>query len=419
MTAEILCVGTELLLGEIVNTDAAYLARRLAEYGIFLYRTTVIGDNAQRLREALAEAFGRADMVILTGGLGPTADDITKEVTAEYLGFELAEDAASLEAMKSFFTGIHKEITPNNYKQIMMPVGGTIFPNACGTAPGCAMEKDGKIAVLLPGPPSELEMMTERSLLPYLQQFSYGTLYSRNLHFVGIGESALEDKISDLTREARNPSVATYAGDGEVRIRITARALTAEDGEALIAQMRRRILDRGVAECLYTETETPEQAGDPAAWAVFQTLKEKHKTMAAAESCTGGMLGERMTAFSGTSEVFLGSFVTYANEVKHNALGVSNRTLAKFGAVSEETAGEMAKGALRLAGSDVAVSITGIAGPTGGTPEKPVGTVCFGIATADGTLFTETKHFNPRGTREKIRRQASSHALRMILRAIK
>ena len=417
MNAEILCVGTELLLGDIVNTDAAYLARRLSEIGIPLYRTTVVGDNAVRLRAALEESYSRADLVILTGGLGPTADDITKEVTAEFFGLRLVEDLPSYEAMKTYFTGLHRTMTVNNLKQIMMPAGCTIFPNGCGTAPGCAIEQDGRTAVLLPGPPSELEMMTERSLVPYLERYSEGVLYSLNLHLNGIGESAAEAKVADLVREAVNPSVAPYAGDGECRIRITARGKDAAEAKAMAAEMRETVLARGLAEYLYTETDTTEALADPAAWAVISALRKRGWMMAAAESCTGGMIGTRITNVSGASAVFAGSFVTYSNEVKHAAIGVSNETLSAHGAVSEETAAEMAAGAKRVSGADIAVSTTGIAGPTGGTPEKPVGTVCFGLALPDGTVRAETMHFNPRAPRDRIRKQASSHALRLILRA--
>ena len=413
-TAEILSVGTELLLGDIVNTDAAYLARRLAALGIPLYRQTVVGDNPARLRAAIDEALARADILILTGGLGPTTDDITKEVAAEALGLPLVLHEPSLRAMEAYLALVGAPMTPNNQKQALVPQGAAVFPNAHGTAPGMAIGQGGKTVLLLPGLPSELVPMTEESAVPYLSRFSDGVLYSLNLHLCGIGESAAEARLRDIMDSSVNPTVAPYAGEHEVRIRLTARAADLEEAKSLCREMRERVLARDLARHLYAETDTPQAAADAPAWALLAALRAAGRTFATAGGCTGGGIGARLTALPGASEVFLGGVISYANEVKQGLLGVAPATLAAHGAVSEETAREMAEGARRAAGADLAVSVTGVAGPGGGTPEKPVGTVCFGLADARGTV-TETMHFSPRGTRERIRLQAGSHAMRMAL----
>lgn len=418
LSAEILSVGTELLLGDIVNTDAAYIARRLAQLGIALYRQTTVGDNPARLRAAIDEAFSRADILILTGGLGPTADDITKEITAAWFGVPLVEHAESLARMREYLTAYGKNITPNNYKQAMLPQNCTVFPNDCGTAPGMAIEQNGKIALLLPGPPSELIPMFENSAVPYLSRFTTGVLYSLNLHLAGIGESAAEAALADLMNTSVNPTVAPYAGEHEVRIRITARAENEATARAMCREMKQTVLARGMDRWFYAETDSPEAAEDAPARALLAALAESGKTFAAAESCTGGMIGARICAIPGASSSFLGSIVSYANEVKEHVLGVGQSTLAAHGAVSEETAAEMALGAKRITGASVAVSVTGIAGPGGGSAEKPVGTVSFGVAIGD-RVYTETMHFNPHGTRERIRKQAASHAMRLALRALR
>ncbi|MBQ7940244.1 MAG: competence/damage-inducible protein A [Clostridia bacterium] len=412
-SVEILSVGTELLLGDIVNTDAAYLARRLSEMGIPVYRQSVVGDNADRLLTAIDEAFSRSDTVILTGGLGPTCDDITKEITARYFGVDLMEDAESLTRMQAYFAAAGRTMTENNYKQCLTFEGGTVFQNDRGTAPGVAIRRDGKTAILLPGPPSELIPMFENSVVPYLSPD--GVMYSLNLHLTEIGESAAEQILRPLMEQSENPTVAPYAGEDEVRIRITARAESRAEAERMCREMKETVLSYGMRDYLYAETDTPEAASDAAAHALIGALQKKGWRMAAAESCTGGMIGNRITAVSGASEVFSGSMVTYTNETKMRALGVREETLSTYDAVSEETAREMAKGALRMTDADIAVSVTGIAGPGGGTEDRPVGTVCFGLCIRDEEPTSVTVHFNPRASREKIRRQAASHAMRMVL----
>lgn len=415
-TAEIINVGTELLLGDIVNTDASYVARRLAEAGISVYRQVVVGDNASRLAAALAESFARASLVILTGGLGPTCDDLTKETVAAYFGLPLVRHEASERAMHEYLAG--RPCTPNNEKQCLVPAGADVFPNACGTAPGMAVEREGKTAILLPGPPSELVPMFEESVVPYLARFTGGVFYSLNLHLAGIGESAAEDALRDLMESSENPTIAPYAGEHEVRIRITARAATEAECRAMCRKAADAVLARGMRKYLYAETDNPSDASDAPAAALLAALLVRGMTFAAAESCTGGMIGERITARPGASEAFLGSIVSYACSVKEAALGVSHETLEARGAVSEEVAAQMATGAARVTGADVAVSVTGVAGPGGGTAETPVGTVCFGLYVR-GRVTASTEHFNPRGTRERIRRQASSHAMRLALAALR
>ncbi len=417
-TVEILSVGTELLLGDIVNTDAAYIARQLAVLGFPLYRQTVVGDNPGRLRAAIDEAFSRADILILTGGLGPTCDDITKEVTAEALGLPLIEHAPSLAAMEEYLRLVGAPLTENNRKQALIPAGSTVFPNRCGTAPGMASVSGGRTAILLPGPPSELVPMFEESVIPYLSRFSDGVLYSLNLHLAGIGESAAEARLRDIMDSSSNPTVAPYAGEHEVRIRLTARAATRDEAERMCRAVKETVLDRSLREYFYAETDDPSAAADAPAHALLAALRERGMTFSSAESCTGGQIGARITAVPGASEVYVGSVISYSNSVKRGLLGVREETLAAHGAVSEETAREMALGARRATGADLAVSVTGIAGPGGGTAEKPVGTVCFGVADADGVV-TQTMHFSPRGTRERIRLQAASHAMRMALKRLK
>lgn len=416
-SVEILSVGTELLLGDIVNTDAAYLSRRLAQLGIPVYRQSVVGDNPERLLSAITEAFSRSDTVILTGGLGPTCDDITKEITAQYFGVDLIEDADSLARMQAYFSASGKKMTENNYKQCLVFDGGTVFPNDRGTAPGVAIHRDGKTAILLPGPPSELTPMFENSVVSYLRGESDGVMYSLNLHLTGIGESAAEAILRPLMEESENPTVAPYAGEDEVRIRITARAKSQAEAEEMCRQMRKTVLSYGMDAYLFAETDTPEAAADATAHGLMQALQERGWRMAAAESCSGGRIAQRITAIAGASEVFSGSIVSYSNETKMAALGVKAETLQTYDAVSEETAREMAQGALAITKADIAVSVSGIAGPGGGTADRPVGTVCFGLARRTGEITSMTMHFNPRANREKICRLASSHAMRMVMAA--
>ena len=373
MVAEILCVGTELLLGDIVNTNAAYLAKQLASLGIDLYTQSVVGDNPERLKESLAIAFSRADLVLMTGGLGPTYDDLTKETVAAYFGRKMQRDAHSYERLMEYFAKVGKEPTPNNLKQADMPEGAVVFDNDNGTAPGLAVEGNRKIAVLMPGPPYEMTAMFEAHIRPYLQKFSEKVLLSRTIRIVGMGESEVEYRLRDYMLSHLNPTVAPYAKQSEVQLRVTASAKTEEQAYALIQPVIEEIQEI-LGDVVYgIDVENMEQA-------VVQQLKEKGLKVATAESCTGGLISKRITEIPGASDVFECGVCSYANRIKHELLGVSDQTLEQFGAVSEQTAREMAEGIRRLSGADIGVSVTGIAGPGGGTPEKPVGLVYLGVS---------------------------------------
>ena len=404
MIAEILSVGTELLMGQIANTDAQFISRRLGELGVTIYRHSTVGDNPARVREALQEALSRSDMVITTGGLGPTEDDLTKEMVAEYFGLEMELHQPSLDALKAFMERFGKKMTPNNLKQAYFPRGCTVMPNACGTAPGCIVEQGGKTVAVLPGPPMELMDMFDRQLAPYLQARSGQVIRSRFLKIFGLGESNVETLLSDLFHSG-NPTLALYCGPGEVTARITARAAAPEKAEAMMQPVYEEILRR-VGEAYYGEgvNRTPADA-------VLELLKKRGETVTFAESCTGGLLCGAFVDCAGASDCLKESFVTYANEAKEQMLGVKSETLARCGAVSSECAREMALGAARAAGADWAVSVTGIAGPGGGTAEKPVGTVWIGVAHG-GAAQAREYHF--RGQRQWIRKLSVVNALNQL-----
>lgn len=404
MIAEILSVGTELLMGQIANTDAQFISRRLGELGVTIYRHSTVGDNPARVREALQEALSRSDMVITTGGLGPTEDDLTKEMVAEYFGLEMELHQPSLDALKAFMERFGKKMTPNNLKQAYFPRGCTVMPNACGTAPGCIVEQGGKTVAVLPGPPMELMDMFDRQLAPYLQARSGQVIRSRFLKIFGLGESNVETLLSDLFHSG-NPTLALYCGPGEVTARITARAAAPEKAEAMMQPVYEEILRR-VGEAYYGEgvNRTPADA-------VLELLKNRGETVTFAESCTGGLLCGAFVDCAGASDCLKESFVTYANEAKEQMLGVKSETLARCGAVSGECAREMALGAARAAGADWAVSVTGIAGPGGGTAEKPVGTVWIGVAHG-GAAQAREYHF--RGQRQWIRKLSVVNALNQL-----
>ena len=404
MIAEILSVGTELLMGQIANTDAQFISRRLGELGVTIYRHSTVGDNPARVRAALQEALSRRDMVITTGGLGPTEDDLTKEMVAEYFGLEMELHQPSLDALKAFMERFGKKMTPNNLKQAYFPRGCTVMPNACGTAPGCIVEQGGKTVAVLPGPPMELMDMFDRQLAPYLQARSGQVIRSRFLKIFGLGESNVETLLSDLFHSG-NPTLALYCGPGEVTARITARAAAPEKAEAMMQPVYEEILRR-VGEAYYGEgvNRTPADA-------VLELLKKRGETVTFAESCTGGLLCGAFVDCAGASDCLKESYVTYANEAKENLLGVKSETLARCGAVSGECAREMALGAARAAGADWAVSVTGIAGPGGGTAEKPVGTVWIGVAHG-GAAQAREYHF--RGQRQWIRKLSVVNALNQL-----
>ncbi len=408
-SAEILCVGTELLLGDITNTNASYISRRLAALGIPVYRQAVVGDNPERMREAVAESFSRSDCLILTGGLGPTCDDITKEIVAEYFELELELNEEALERMKSYFSSTGRNMTKNNEKQAMAPVGARVLQNDWGTAPGLVIERDEKTAILLPGPPIELEPMWRERVEPYLFERSNSVIVSKNIHILGMGESAVEDKLYHMMNDLTNPTVAPYAGNGEVRVRVSARAENAEKASEMCDELIAEIKKTEVGQFIYgIDIDSMENA-------LVLHLRERGMTLACAESCTGGLIAKRITDISGCSDVFLGGCVTYANEAKEKLLGVKHETLEKYGAVSEQTAREMARGVRLALGADVGIATTGIAGPGGGTPDKPVGTVYIAVSTEKGE---EVKLLNlsPKRQREFIRICAATNAMSLALK---
>ncbi len=412
-TAEILCIGTELLLGDIVNTNAAYLARELAALGISVYHQTVVGDNPARLREAMERALSRADLLITSGGLGPTCDDITRETAAACFNRPLVLDEASLAEIRTFFARRGREMTDNNIKQAMMPEGAHVFTNRHGTAPGLALEEEGRgTLILLPGPPRELIPMFAESARPFLAERQNAVLFSRNLHLFGIGESALEEILREHMESSLNPTLAPYCADGEVRLRITAKAGSEAEACALCDTEEAYLRGTTIAPYIYGV-----DAGSIEG-ALIPLMAERALTLASAESCTGGLIAKRITDVPGASAVFLGSVVSYANEVKEGLLGVSHETLAHLGAVSAEVAAQMARGVRLATGADIGVSTTGIAGPGGGTPEKPVGTVWLGISTSEGEQ-THLLSLDPLADRAYIRTCAASHALYRVLRTIR
>lgn len=410
-SAEILCVGTELLMGDIVNTNAAYISGRLASMGINQYYQAVVGDNPERLEHCITASLERCDLIIMTGGLGPTYDDLTKETVAQLMGRSMYLDERSLERMKAYFTRCNMAMSDTNIKQAMMPEGCVIFDNNNGTAPGLAIEDEerGKIIIMLPGPPSEMKLMFKESAESYLRGFSSVTLVSRNINIVGMGESSVEEVLSPLMKTAENPTVAPYCKEGEVRLRVTARAQSETEGLALCDEMIRRIRETEVRPYIYgVDTDLPS--------ALIALLRERGMKITTAESCTGGLIAETLTSVSGASDVFDGGIVSYANAVKAALLGVKNETLDRYGAVSEETAREMAAGAMALMGADVAVAVTGIAGPTGGTPDKPVGLVYIAVSTKEGT---EVRRCDFMGNRDRIRQMSAVTALSMAIGRIR
>ncbi|MCX7942601.1 MAG: competence/damage-inducible protein A [Dictyoglomaceae bacterium] len=408
MICEILSVGTEILLGEILNTNAQYLARKMAELGIFVYYQTVVGDNPDRLKKALEIAFERSDMVIATGGLGPTKDDITKEVAREYFNEELVLHEETLKKLYEIFKSRNLPLTEGNKKQAYIIKGSMILPNDFGTAPGLIYNKNNKILILLPGPPKEMIPMFENYVIPYLQKFKDEILFSKVLRLCGIGESYIEERILDLIENQNNPTIATYAKEGEVIIRITARARDEKLSENLISPIEKEI-KRRLGEYIYGEGETSLEE------VVGKLLIEKGLTISIAESCTGGMLTSKLVNCPGISKVLIEGIVVYSNDSKIKRLGVKPETLSKFGAVSKECAIEMAIGIALKSGSKIGLSITGIAGPNGETFEKPIGLVYIGLF-LKGEVKSKEYRFS--GSRERIRTLATINALNLLRKEI-
>ena len=407
-TAEIIAVGTELLLGNIVNTNARDISQALSAVGVNVFWHTVVGDNPQRLREALGIARKRADIIITTGGLGPTYDDLTKQTICEAFGKPLVLHRDILDGLKVFFEkNVHMEMPSNNIQQAELPEGCTVFDNPVGTAPGCAFEADGVHVLMLPGPPFEMLTMLKGHVVPYLRSLSSEVIVSHDIMTFGLGESPMEELMREKMSRMENPSLATYAKPSEVRLRATAKAESVEAAESMLAPVVRDVTDFLGHYVYGVDVASLEEV-------CFRLLKEKGLTFATAESCTGGRVAERMTALPGVSAVYRGGVVSYWSSVKADVLGVPTDTLDAHGAVSEETARAMAEGARRVTGADVAVSVTGVAGPESDERGVAVGIVYIGLATPDGT-FCRPLDLGKR-RRDRIQDLASNHALDVVRR---
>ncbi len=405
MRTEIIAVGTELLLGEIVNTDAPMIAQGLAELGIGVYFQTVCGDNPDRLKSVLEVAKQRADLIITTGGLGPTADDLTKETIAAAFGKGLVRDEESMARLREHFKG--RTMTKNNEKQADVPEGCTVFQNDWGTAPACAFEGEGCLVIMLPGPPRECTPLFREKVMPFLEKRRGGALCSRYVKVFGMGESEMASRLSRQMDTWENPTAAPYAKEGECLVRITAMGKDKEEAFAMTEPAVREVR-QVLGDVVYgVDVDSLEQV-------VVQEMTARGLTLATAESCTGGLMGKRITDVPGASACYLGGVVSYQNEVKENLLGVRHETLITKGAVSEDTACQMAEGVRKALGADIGISTTGVAGPEGGTPEKPVGLIYVGISTKDKTWAVRI--LRPRQSRESLRRLASSTAFDLVRR---
>ena len=405
MRTEIIAVGTELLLGEIVNTDAPMIAQGLAELGIGVYFQTVCGDNPDRLKSVLEVAKQRADLIITTGGLGPTADDLTKETIAAAFGKGLVRDEESMARLREHFKG--RTMTKNNEKQADVPEGCTVFQNDWGTAPACAFEGEGCLVIMLPGPPRECTPLFREKVMPFLEKRRGGALCSRYVKVFGMGESEMASRLSRQMDTWENPTAAPYAKEGECLVRITAMGKNREEAFAMTEPAVREVR-QVLGDVVYgVDVDSLEQV-------VVQEMTARGLTLATAESCTGGLMGKRITDVPGASACYLGGVVSYHNEVKENLLGVRHETLISKGAVSEDTACQMAEGVRKALGADIGISTTGVAGPGGGTPEKPVGLIYVGISTGDKTWAVRI--LRPRQSRENLRRLASSTAFDLVRR---
>ena len=407
-TAEIIAVGTELLLGNIVNTNARDISQALSAVGVNVFWHTVVGDNPQRLKEALDVARRRADIIITTGGLGPTYDDLTKQTICEAFGKPLVLHQDILDDLKVFFEkNVHMKMPSNNLQQAELPEGCTVFDNPVGTAPGCAFEADGVHVLMLPGPPFEMLTMLKGHVVPYLRNLSSEVIVSHDIMTFGLGESPMEELLREKMSRMENPSLATYAKPSEVRLRATAKAASAEEAEAMLAPVVKDVTDF-LGDYVYgVDVSSLEET-------CFRLLKEKNLTLATAESCTGGRVAERITALPGVSAVYRGGVVSYWTSVKADVLGVPQETLDAHGAVSEETARAMAEGARRVTGADIAVSVTGVAGPDPDERGVAVGIVYIGLATPDGT-FCRPLDLGKR-RRDRIQDLSSNHALDVVRR---
>ena len=408
MIAEIVSVGTELLMGQVVNTDAQFIAQRLAPLGFQVFYHTTVGDNVKRLTAVVHQAVERSDVVVFTGGLGPTDDDLTKETVASALGLTVEPIPEEVERLKKHFETRGYDFTPNNLKQASFPKSAYILPNAFGTAPGCIMTAENKTAILLPGPPRELFPMFQNHVMPYLERLSGNKLYSRELRIFGKGESTLTYELRDIIENQTNPTVAPYVKTGEVSLRVTALCQSMEEGEALARPMIDEIVSR-VGDIVYSTI------GESLPETCARMLLDDHKTVAIAESCTGGLVASEFVAIPGCSNFLLEGCVTYSDQAKMLRLGVKQETLDAFGAVSEQCAREMAEGMRLSSGADYALATTGFAGPDGGTQQEPIGSIYLALASPDGVT---TKHVQLFGDRARIREIAALHAFDLLRRKL-
>lgn len=409
MNAEIIAVGTELLLGQIANTNAQFLSEELNALGFSVYFHSVVGDNAGRLERQLEIAAGRSQLIVLTGGLGPTADDITKEVVAKIVGRRLVTDQEALAVIERFYRERQIKMTENNKRQALVLEGSHIFPNETGLAPGMAVEHEGVHYLLFPGPPKELKPMFLKHARPYLLKLSpeQGIVFSKVMRFCGIGESALESRLEDLIEQQSNPTIAPLAKEGEVTLRLTCHGPSKEKAEQMIAGLVNEILKR-VGQYHYGWDEQSLEE------VLVQRLKEKGWSVATAESCTGGLISHLISRVSGASQVFMGGVVSYTNESKRKHLHIPEEILTRHGAVSEETAKLMAAHVRRSFGADLGLSITGVAGPTQ-QEEKPIGLIYMGIASQQGEKVIPLKLM---GERQVIQERAAKLALFYLIKAL-
>lgn len=413
MSAEIICVGTELLLGDILNSNAQYLAQQLASLGIPHYYQTTVGDNIDRLQQVIDIASKRASILIFTGGLGPTPDDLTTDAIATYFNTPLVERPEIVADITQKFASIGRKMTPNNLKQALLPQGAEVLPNVSGTAPGIIWQPRQDLIILtFPGVPSEMKRMWQETAVPYLKNQGWGKeiIYSRMMKFRGIGESALADKVNDLF-DLTNPTVAPYAGMGEVRLRVSAKANSETDAIALIEPIAKKIQDIAALDYFGSDDDT-------LASVVGNLLRKNNETVSVAESCTGGGLGAIFTTISGSSDYFMGGIISYDNQIKISLLGVNSDDLERFGAVSHPVAKQMAAGVQKQLKTSWGLSITGIAGPGGGGETKPVGLVYIGIARPDGTVESVEYRLGERRDRETIRTLSAYNALDLLRRKL-
>ncbi len=407
MKAELISTGTELLLGQTLNTNAYYLSQKLSSLGINVYYHTTVGDNAERMEQVLRTALDRADLVITTGGLGPTVDDLTKQAVCRVWDLEQEVHAESLERVKAFFVKLGRDMPESNLKQAYFPTGSKVIPNHLGTAPGALVEKGDQIIVILPGPPAEMRPMFEETVEPYLKDKTKSApefIKTRVLKIFGMSEAMVDEILDRLLIGQTNPTVALLAKTAELHVRISAAASSEQEAWQGIWDLEEKIRHK-LGDKIFAGGNLTMAA------AVGELLSRAGMTISTAESCTGGLIGGAITAVAGSSAYYLGGFNTYSNDLKHKLLGVSRETLEKYGAVSAQTAEEMAAGARLKAGTDLAVSSTGIAGPGGSSEEKPVGLVYVGLATPEGT---QTQSFNFFGNREGIRALTVNGALNWV-----